>query len=31
VNVNAKLRATLDVNLGCDQKKLFDFSVPWVY
>jgi hypothetical protein len=31
VNVNAKLRANLDVNLGCDQKKLFDFSVPFVY
>lgn len=31
VNVNAKLRANLDINLGCDQKKLFDFSVPLVY
>ena len=31
VNVNAKLRASLDINLGCDQKKLFDFSVPFVY
>jgi hypothetical protein len=31
VNVNAKLRANLDVNLGCDQKKLFDFSLPFVY
>jgi hypothetical protein len=31
VNVNAKLRASLDINLGCDRKKLFDFSVPFVY
>jgi hypothetical protein len=31
VNVNAKLRASLDVNLGCDRRKLFDFSVPFVY
>jgi len=29
--VNAKLRASLDINLGCDRKKLFDFSVPFVY
>jgi hypothetical protein len=31
VNVNAKLRGRLDINLGCDEKKLFDFSVPFVY
>lgn len=31
VNVNAKLRASIDINLGCDQQKLFDFSVPFVY
>jgi len=31
VNVNAKLRGNLDINLGCDRKKLFDFSVPFVY
>ncbi len=31
VNVNAKLRGRVDINLGCDQKKLFDFSVPFVY
>jgi hypothetical protein len=31
VNVNARLRGNLDVNLGCDPKKLFDFSVPFVY
>ncbi len=31
VNVNARLRGDLNINLGCDQKKLFDFSVPLVY
>ena len=31
VNVNVKLRGSVDINLGCDQKKLFDFSVPFVY
>jgi hypothetical protein len=31
VNVNARLRGNLDINLGCDRKKLFDFSVPFVY
>ena len=31
VNVNVKFRATLDVNLGCDQKKFFDFSVPFIF
>ncbi len=31
VNVNAKLRGSLDINLGCDRKKFFDFSVPFVY
>ena len=29
VNVNVKFRGLLDVNLGCDQKKFFDFSVPF--
>jgi hypothetical protein len=28
VNVNVRFRGTLDVNLGCDQPRLFDFSVP---
>jgi hypothetical protein len=28
VNVNVRFRGRLDVNLGCDQAKLFDFSVP---
>jgi hypothetical protein len=28
VNVNVKFRGRLDVNLGCDQKSFFDFSVP---
>ncbi len=31
VNVNAKLRGDLNINLGCDRRKLFDFSVPFVY
>jgi len=31
VNVNAKLRGSLDINLGCDRKKFFDFSAPFVY
>ena len=31
VNVNVKLRGRIDINLGCDQRKLFDFSVPLVY
>ncbi len=29
VNVNVKFRGSLDVNLGCDQSKFFDFSVPF--
>jgi hypothetical protein len=28
VNVNVKFRGRLDLNLGCDQAKFFDFSVP---
>jgi hypothetical protein len=28
VNVNVKFRGRLDVNLGCDRMKFFDFSVP---
>jgi len=28
VNVNVKLRGRLDINLGCDQRKFFDFSQP---
>lgn len=28
VNVNVKFRGKLDVNLGCDRAKFFDFSVP---
>jgi hypothetical protein len=28
VNVNVKFRGLLDINLGCDQKKFFDFEVP---
>jgi hypothetical protein len=28
VNVNVKLRGRLDVNLGCDRMRFFDFSVP---
>lgn len=31
VDVNVKFRGRLDVNLGCDNKKFFDFSVPFVY
>jgi hypothetical protein len=31
VNVNVKLRGRVDINLGCDRNKLFDFSVPFVY
>ena len=31
VNVNVRFRGRLDVNLGCDQQKFFDFSVPFVY
>ena len=31
VNVNVKFRGRLDVNLGCDNQKFFDFSVPFVY
>ena len=31
VNVNVKFRGRLDVNLGCDNAKFFDFSVPFVY
>jgi hypothetical protein len=29
VNVNVKFRGKLDLNLGCDQAKFFDFSVPF--
>lgn len=29
VNVNVKFRGSLDVNLGCDRSKFFDFSVPF--
>jgi len=28
VNVNVKFRGRLDVNLGCDRMRFFDFSVP---
>ena len=28
VNVNVKFRGSLDVNLGCDRARFFDFSVP---
>ncbi len=28
VNVNVKFRGRLDVNLGCDRARFFDFSVP---
>jgi hypothetical protein len=28
VNVNLRFRGLVDVNLGCDQAKFFDFSVP---
>jgi hypothetical protein len=28
VNVNLRFRGRVDVNLGCDQAKVFDFSVP---
>lgn len=28
VNVNAKFRGLIDINLGCDQGKFFDFSAP---
>jgi hypothetical protein len=28
VNVNVKFRGRLDVNLGCDRSRFFDFSVP---
>jgi hypothetical protein len=28
VNVNVKLRGRFDVNLGCDRRSFFDFSVP---
>ncbi len=30
-NVNVKFRGLLDINLGCDQQKFFDFSVPFNY
>jgi len=30
VNVNAKFRGLIDINLGCDQGKFFDFSAPLV-
>jgi hypothetical protein len=30
VNVNVKFRGRLDLNLGCDRKSFFDFSVPLV-
>jgi hypothetical protein len=26
VNVNVRLRGNVDINLGCDQKRSFDFS-----
>ena len=29
VNVNVKFRGSLDVNLGCDRARFFDFSVPF--
>jgi hypothetical protein len=29
VNVNVKFRGKLDVNLGCDRARFFDFSVPF--
>jgi hypothetical protein len=28
VDVNVRFRGRLDINLGCDQRKFFDFSVP---
>lgn len=28
VNVTVKFRGLLDINLGCDQKKFFDFELP---
>jgi hypothetical protein len=28
VNVNVKFRGSLDLNLGCDRARFFDFSVP---
>lgn len=31
VNVNVRFRGLLDVNLGCDRKSFFDFSVPLQY
>jgi len=31
VNVNVKFRGRLDVNLGCDRRRFFDFSVPAAY
>ena len=29
VNVNVRFRGLLDVNLGCDRARFFDFSVPF--
>ena len=29
VNVNVRFRGSLDINLGCDRKQFFDFSVPF--
>jgi hypothetical protein len=29
VNVNVRFRGLLDVNLGCDERRFFDFSVPF--
>jgi hypothetical protein len=29
-NVNVRFRGLLNVNLGCDRKRFFDFSVPFV-
>ena len=29
VNVNVKFRGTLDINLGCDRARFFDFSLPF--
>lgn len=31
VNVNVLFRGRLDVNLGCDRGRFFDFSVPFAY
>lgn len=31
VNINARFRGLLDVNIGCDEHKFFDFSVPFTF